>query len=222
MVSASDAEALRRAQAGIRVLVLRDLEDFWRSLDLSRPERARDALLAYIPELVAQYGLDAGVFAADWYDVQRAAAGIPGAFVAAALPSPYADAVDGMVRRAAGDLFTDNPSGSLLTLRANTAKYVLAASRTTISRNADRDPRSSGWRRVTRGGGCDFCRMLAGRGGVYKESTVHFASHGDCNCAAVPSWDQSAPEVDVRLYQASQRTTTMTPRQRAWHNATIQ
>lgn len=64
--------------------------------------------------------------------------------------------------------------------------------------------------------------MLAGRGAVYKEATVHFASHGDCNCAAVPSWDQNAPEVDVSLYKASQRTSTMTPAQRESHNALIQ
>lgn len=100
-------------------------------------------------------------------------------------------------------------------------KYVLAASRATIITSVGRDPRASGWKRVTRVGACRFCRMLSGRGAVYKEATVHFASHGDCNCAAAPSWDPNAPEVDVSLYKASQRTTSMTPEQKRAHNALI-
>jgi len=55
--------------------------------------------------------------------------------------------------------------------------------------------------------------MLAGRGGVYRRETVHFAAHGnDCRCAAVPSWDPDAPEVDVRAYVASERMTKLRDR----------
>jgi hypothetical protein len=118
-------------------------------------------------------------------------------------------------------LFTDNPLGTLLTLQASAPKYSLAAGRETIQDNTARDPEASGWKRVTRGGACGFCRMLAGRGAVYKEGSVHFAAHPDCNCAAVPSWDKDAPEVPASLYQASRRTTNMSPADRAKHNALI-
>lgn len=188
--------------------MLRDLNAFWSSLNLGNPERARNALLEYIPLLVARFGENAAAVAADWYDEARAAEAVPGRFRATMADSPYLDASEPLVRRAAGALFTDNPSEALAALSSKVPKYVLAASRATITTSADRDPRASGWQRVASGGACDFCRMLAGRGAVYKESSVHFASHGDCNCAAVPSWDPNAPEVDVGLYAASRRKTS--------------
>lgn len=214
MPSAADATRLRRVQASVRALVEQDLTEFWSSLDLTRPEVARDALLQYVPYLVDQYGDSAAALAADWYDDVRARERVPGRFRALAQQSPYLDAVDGTVRRAAGSLFTDDPAVGLGTLLGTTGKYVLAAGRSTITRSADRDPRATGWRRITRPGACGFCRMLAGRGAVYKESTVHFAAHGgahggECNCAAVPDFDPNAPEVDVVLYQASQRMTAL-------------
>lgn len=205
MVSAADAQRLRASQAGIRVLVESDLADFFASLNLSRPESARDALLEFVPLLVETYGDSAAAVSADWYDDQRSLARVGGAYRASMQPSPYLDSVEGTVRRAAGSLFTDVPTTALSILTPSVGKYVLAAGRQTIIRSTDRDPRASGWQRVTRPGACDFCRLLHGRGGVYRESTVHFASHKDCGCAAVPSWDRSAPEVDVAAYEASKR-----------------
>lgn len=218
MVSAADAERLRQAQAGIRVLVERDLDRFWSFVDLSRPERAATAFRAYLPLLVSRYGELAGEMAADWYDAARAAESAAGRFAARPVASPYADAVEGTARRLAGALFTDDPDLARSGAKAKASKYVLAAARATITRSVDRDPAARGWRRVTRFGACGFCRALAGRGAVYARESVHFASHGDCGCAAVPSWDPAAPEVDVRAYEASQRTSRMTPQQRARHN----
>ena|SRR5665647_512875 len=221
MVSRDEAEAYRQAQIGVRALVERDLAKFWSYLDLSNPARVASAVDSYVPLLVRRFGSDAGEFAAEWYDEMRASAGAGGSFRAVAVASPYEDAVEPMIWRAVGSLYAGNPAGTLDTLTSSVGKYVLAASRATIARNTDRDPRASGWQRVTRAGACEFCRMLAGRGGVYRRETVHFAAHGKDNCAAVPSWDESAPEVDVHIYEASQRTTRMTPEQRERHNATI-
>lgn len=221
MVSAADAADLRKALVGVRALVDRDLTAFFTSLNLDRPESARDQLLEFIPLLVAEYGEVAASFAADWYDEMRDAEGVPGRFRAKEQASPYTDATEGLVRRAAGSLFTENPAETLVALTASTGKYALAAGRQTVITATDSDPRASGWKRVTQSGACDFCRMLAGRGGVYKEHSAHFASHGDCNCASVPDWDPNAPEVDVAVYEASKRTTNMTPEQKAQHNALI-
>jgi len=221
MVSPADAERLRLAQQGIRRLVERDLDAFFASLDLGRPERARDELLAFMPVLVSQYGESAAAVAADWYDEVRAAEGVAGRFSAAMVASPYMDAVGGTTRRAVGALFTDAPNETLLALRSTAPKYVLAAGRQTIAASADRDPRASGWQRIGRGDSCSFCRMLIDRGAVYRQRSVMFASHKSCDCAAVPSWDQDAPEVDVAVYKASRRTTRMTPEQKSAHNASI-
>lgn len=233
MVSSADAQRLRQAQIAVRRLAERDLTAFFGSLNLARPEAARDALLEYVPFLVQQYGESAAAVAADWYDEVRAAESVPGRFRALAQPSPYQSAVEDTVRRAAGSLFTDSPAATLTALTATSGKYVIAASRQTIAYSSDRDPRARGWRRVTRPGSCGFCRMLAGReGAVYTRQSVHFASHDDCNCASVPSWDPNAPEVDVPQYEGSLRTTALrlrasagdqsAARQLEQHNALVQ
>jgi len=203
VVTAADAERLRLAQAGIRALVVRDLEAFFTSLNLGQPESARDALLEFMPVLVSSYGESAAAMAADWYDEVRASEGVPGRYRAQiAVPDQSEAAVD-TVRRAAAALFTDSPATTLLSLTAAAPKYALTGSRETIVRSTDRDPRAVGWQRVVRSGACRFCRMLHGRGAVYKESTALFAAHKECNCAAAPSWDPDAPEVDAFAYDAS-------------------
>ena len=221
MVSRADAERLRLAQVGIRTLVERDLEAFWGSLNLGRPKVARDALLEFVPLLVSQYGESAASMAADWYDDLRASEGVRGSFRSEAFAPDETAAMTATVRRTADALFTDAPEGMLTAVTAKAGKYVLNASRMTVARSTHRDPAAAGWQRITRPDACKFCVMLHGRGAVYKRETVFFASHGGCNCAAAPSWDQSAPEVDVDLYEASRRTTMMTPAQRERHNALI-
>lgn len=212
MVSAADAQAFRQAQVGIRVLVERDLNRLWDQVwsTAVSPERVRDLFLDRVPLLVERYGLDAANLAAEWFEVQRAASGVGGAFAALPVASPYQDAVEPMVRRTAGALWTPTPETMLIGLKASTGKYVLAAARATITTNTDRDPKARGWKRITSARACEFCRALAGRGGVYTEASVHFASHGDCNCAAAPEWDPSAEPVDVAAYRASVRTTSET------------
>lgn len=211
MVSAADAEQFRRAQAGIRILVERDLDRLWQQVWSKNPtpQHVRDLFLNEVPALVREYGDTAAALAAQWYEVMRQTYGPSGPFTAVPEQSPYLDAVDPTVRRTAGDLWTPTPDTMLVGLKAVIGKYVLAAGRQTITRNADRDPAAHGWQRVTRVGACQFCSMLAGRGGVYTRESVHFASHGDCNCGAAPSWDPSAEPIDVGAYIASQRTTHM-------------
>jgi hypothetical protein len=227
MVSRADADRLRSAQIGVRRLVERDLAAFWGSLNLNHPEAARDALLAFVPALVTSYGESAASVAADWYDDVRAAERVRGRFRAAMVVPDETEAVQGVVRRAAGALFTDEPAAALASITGRAALYALEGSRQTVMRSTHRDPQASGWQRVARPGACRFCRLLEGRGAVYKEATAHFAAHGgakggECNCAAVPSWDRDAPEVDVRLYEASKRTTGMSEAEKVRHNALIQ
>lgn len=214
MPTPAETEALRQLQEDIRALVIRDLTAFFGSIDLSRPEAARDALLEYVPFLVATYGEQAASLAADWYDDVRASEGVSGRFRAAMDVPDESEATEGLVRRAATALFTDAPLAALPMIQGKAAMYAIEGARQTVMTSTIRDPRASGWQRVTRSGACRFCRMLAGRGAVYKESTVHFAAHGgakggECNCAAVPSWDPDAPEVDVFLYEASIRTSDL-------------
>ena len=209
----------RAAQARIAELVRSQLRSLFGSLNLNKPEDARNLLLAVTPELVRQYGDMAASVAADTYEEWRRLEGVAGRYTAKMFDSPYLGAIEGTVRRAAGALWTDDPVAALVSLEGPLSKYVLAAGRETTARNVDADPQARGWQRIVRVGGCGFCQMLAGRGGVYSEAGVHFAAHGDCHCSAVPSWDANAKPVPAETYKASQRTSGMTPEQKAKQNA---
>jgi hypothetical protein len=46
---------LADAQGGMRTLVDKDLEEFFASLDLSKPEFARDAMLEHVPVIIGSW-----------------------------------------------------------------------------------------------------------------------------------------------------------------------
>lgn len=48
------------------------------------------------------------------------------------------------------------------------------------------------WSRVTNPGACSFCRMLAGRGAIYRSET-NFASHDHCGCSLISEFGVSGP-----------------------------
>lgn len=221
MPSQSDAARLRAANIALVDRVQRDLNGFWGSLDLSKPERVRDALLRFVPVLTTAYGDAAAVVAADWYDELRASEGVQGRFAALMADTFPVEYVAQRVRFGAQHLFTEQPDQTRVFLADAVQEYVLQPGRDTVARSALADPQGSGWHREVRGDGCRFCRMLAGRGGVYREATAGFASHGGCNCVAMPSWDANAPEVPVSAYVASEKTAAMTPEQHARHTARV-
>ena len=223
MVSAADTAQLRQAQQGLRKLVEAEL----RNLVDVRPSRGivglRNELLRSIPALVEYYGEAAATVAADWYENVRDAENIPAKqrfHSELIIPDRFKE-TEGTVRRAAGALFTDDPEAFLRSVNGPISRYVIDASRATVIENTHRDPQARGWQRITRAGSCDFCRMLAGRGSVYVARTAQFAAHNDCNCAAAPSWDPTAPEADVRQYEASERTARMDEEQKQAHRERI-
>jgi hypothetical protein len=69
-------------------------------------------------------------------------------------------------------------------LRGASTRMVMMGGRDTITNAVHIDPRARGWERVIEPGACGFCAMLAGRGAVYKESTVDFRAHDHCHCTA--------------------------------------
>ena len=62
------SNALDKASA----LAVRDLEKFWSLIDFADPVRAREAVLDFVPKLVAVYGDVAGAAALQWYEEIRA------------------------------------------------------------------------------------------------------------------------------------------------------
>lgn len=214
MTSRAEAERLRAANRSIVALATRALDRFWASLNLDRPEAARDALLDFLPTLTAAYGDAAATVAADWYEDVREAAGARGVFYADLAEPVPAEQVQAQTRFGASHLWTPTPISTRDFLVGVVSKAVQQPGWDTVTRNAGRDNAAEGWRRVTRAGACKFCRMLEGRGAVYKETTATFASHGSCSCAAVPEFGTGADEADVIAYVASKRTPSEADRQR--------
>jgi hypothetical protein len=85
------------------------------------------------------------------------------------LPNYEAEMASGMARDA---------------LRGASTRMVMMGGRDTITHAVHIDPVARGWERVIEPGACSFCAMLAGRGAVYKESTVDFRAHDHCHCVA--------------------------------------
>lgn len=190
MVERADIERFRLANSALSESVQSTLEAFFHSLDLSKPELVRDALLEFLPILTDQYGSVAASMAADWYDELRAASGASGRFRALAAPSVPAEAVETKVRYLAGHLWTPDPAGMLGGLLVAADKYVKQPGRATMAANAKRE--GVRWARVPTGKKtCSFCLIIASRDAVFlsKKSAKYDSSgekyHGECDCQPV-------------------------------------
>jgi hypothetical protein len=137
-----------------------------------------------LPSIVEGYGLAAGAVAADWYDDRRDQLGVKRRFQAtpAQVKDPGTQALVGWA------LATSTTFEGFTGLVVGGAtRRVYDAGRNTIMEVSVADPSAQGWQRET-SGGCAFCEMLASRGEVYSEASADFASHDNCNCAAVPAF----------------------------------
>lgn len=209
MVSEVEARTFQRALVGLQLQAQKRMQVALDAVakEYAEPERVRDASIGVTQNLTVQYGAQAAVFAAGWYSTMRVGEGVKTPYRPRPVTFDTAEAVEGTVRRAAAGLFAEVPdlSGVFKSITDRASKYVVDQARETIRANSFRDPVGRGWKRVAIGETCDFCLMLTGRGGVYKETTARFKSHVGCNCVAVPSWDQNAPEVPAIAYEASAR-----------------
>lgn len=211
---------MRAALDGLHSLVARDVRAVWSGIDLTKPDLVRDEFLRVTPEIVRVYGDGAATLAADWYDELRAEQRLVDRFraeLAQGVPDAW---VKERVRFGAASLWSTPDTFPNFIIDISHG-YVTQAYGDTISGAAKADPKAVGWERVPNPGACDFCIMLAGRGGVYMEQTSRFASHSGCQCGARPSWDPNAKEVPVFAYQASERTSAMSAAQKAEHNARV-
>ena len=197
-----------------------DLAGFFWMMNLTDPEAVRDALLEVAPQLAHVYSEQVAAGAAEWYELVRRSQ-VGGQYYAAPAAGPDPLTIERNVRWAAEDLFTDTPELTLSKLTGAMRRHVLDASRDTVILNTEKDRESVGWHRIARATGCDFCVMLSQRGAVYKRRGADFAAHDNCRCRIAPSWDPSAPEVDVRAYEASKTTSKMNAEQKEAHNRRV-
>jgi hypothetical protein len=170
-------------------------------------DATRNALTAATPEIVAYYSEGSAALAADHYDDLRDEARAAGRYVAEPIVELREEKIRTGVLWSVEPLYRPEPDDALALERlAQVVQYETARPfRETVTINSRRDPASVGWQRIS-SGGCKFCRMLAGRGAVYKETTARFASHPHCGCTAAPVFDgQPGPEASTIQYVASRR-----------------
>lgn len=193
MVDRSSLNHYSTASSKAVDLAKRDLQRFWRRLDLTDPDKARNALINFIPTLVSTYGDLVATAAMEWYDEERAKVkGLP-PYEATSDVYPTIDAqATASTRYAASHLYTNNPHQALAVLEGTVHRLIKDAGRDVIARNVKLDPAHPRYARVPRGAKtCAWCSILASRGWVYvsKESAnLHGKGHDHCDCELVPSW----------------------------------
>lgn len=165
--------------------------------------------------LVDQYGQTSASTAADFYDAQREAAGLPGGFTVPLADPPPDEQVDESMRWAAKDLWPRDTDVATEVQRRPIEERLAAAQvkaeqavqrlvadqgRQTMRQAAQQDRGAVGYARAAALGGCSFCKLMASRGMVYKtaESAGRDANdrfsgdasvvkfHNDCHCTIIP------------------------------------
>ena len=205
MTTTTQVSALRSNSNDLVTRFLGDLHTVIRRMDGRPPTYIRDVLLEMYPLMVEPYREMAAQMYASWYEEVRRFT-IGGAFVATTAVQTLApDAVNATVRWGVGPLFGQGDSTVLMRLGGASQRLILDAGRNAIDVNASRDPVSVSWSRVAQPGACAFCKMLAGRGPVYRsaaaagldyrigdggsiEEANHFHDH--CRCTLRPTWYQ--------------------------------
>jgi hypothetical protein len=211
MATAQQVAEFREANKSLATLAQRDLEDFWRSLNVAgSPEAVRDALLEFFPELVAAYGDAAAVLGADWYDALRDVPPSAAAFRAALADPASTEQAQGAVRFLVGPLFADepDPASVLVALTGSAQRLILQAGRDTVATSATRDPVRTGWARQPSGRDtCQFCVLLASRGAVYGSQAAaggpgnRYHDHCDCVQVIIRSRSDYPEDYDLELYK---------------------
>lgn len=196
MTSRGDLDRLTAAQRELVRMAQNELSGFFATVDLTRPERVRDALLEIVPLLTREYGELAATVAAEWFEQVH-----PSGFLArtAADTFPTAGVVEN-VRYHAGALFSDDPQRTLAGLSGAMQRFILYSGRQTVARNVQLDPSRPRFARVPTGAKtCAWCSMLASRGFVYltRETAGIVADdyHDDCDCQIVPTFDGESAHI---------------------------
>lgn len=196
------AQVNQLSDAGRRLVEMakRDLDVLLRMIDLSSPERARDALLDVMPALVREYGELASVAAYEWYEAVRVASGVVSSHRMQLSMGVEAGRVQAGVRFAAGHLFGDDPLSMVGLLGGMLQRYIMYSARDTVQRNVAGDSAKPRFARVPTGAKtCAFCEMIASRGFVYhsrRSAGAMSRFHNDCDCQIVPEFDADGHHID--------------------------
>lgn len=191
-------ERHRTAQLALRALTLRQVLEIWPAFDVEDAARSwlpvEAALLAVIDERRAV----SASLAARYFEAFRRAERVGG------IASPVLAAFDeGALARARTSLqvtgyvtterlrtlkHADPARVALVRVSGAVTRHVLDGGRETLLASMRRDRHARGWARVTSAEPCEFCAMLALRGGVYTATSGAFQAHDHCGCGLEPRY----------------------------------
>jgi hypothetical protein len=199
--SGDEARHYRAAQVGLTMLLVRDVRGLRR---LILPSRLRESVpdwLTAMNTVIAQYARTSAALAADFYDAQREAAGVPGPFTVPVADPPPPEQTEASLRWATKDLWPRDPEEATpaqlqpMDVRLAQAekkaeqvaqKLVTDTGRGTVREAVRQDRQATAWARSAARGACAFCKMLALRGAVFAQNTSDFRAHDGCHCGVVP------------------------------------
>lgn len=194
-VSDGSGDRYRAAQRRITAALLRDMRKLRRLIIPSRLQPSVPVWIDAVRQLTAEYGQASAALAADFYDTQRTAAGVPGRFSVPVTDSPPDDQVDNSLRWATKDLWPRDAADprtmlaqqATLEARLDAAeakaeqavqRLVADQGRDTVRQAVQGDRYAVAYARAAALGGCSFCKLMASRGAVYKNAQ---AAGGDAN-----------------------------------------
>jgi len=173
----------------LRAQTVRDLMRLWPALDIRRLAETFPHWLVGASTIVGRDHRRAAELGVMYAQAHRLAAGVEQVAIELAPPPAPAKVATALrvtsvvaARRAIGAGKTPAAAMQSAFVQSSGAatRLALDGGRDTVARSAPR------YQRVTSGGSCDFCRMLAGRGAVYYSDTVGFRSHDWCACVSEP------------------------------------
>lgn len=173
---------IRQIEAALRGLSARAQREFLALWTNTEPGYRRTRLVYdYFPALIERYGSAAAVLGADVFEAEAVEMGI----------KPRVDLVPGVnAERASARLLAElNATTTLASSLALVDELVKQPYRSTFQDSAIAS--GAGWARVPRGDTCQFCNLLASRGGVYTSKEVAILGfkgktyHGGCDCQPV-------------------------------------
>lgn len=184
----------RRQQLALRKFTLAEMARLWPALSWDDLDGTYPALAGAAAEMVAKYRRTSAGLSAAFLRAHRVASGLDGAVDVVTPPvlnveqfdaSLHPLAVAAVKVAASKSVPADEAMANALVRTSGAmSRLVLDAGRQTITQTVQADDRATGWRRVLGGGGCDFCRDLAGR--VYPTDNADFDAHGKCGCTSEP------------------------------------
>lgn len=183
----------RRQQLALRKATIAQMERLWPALDWADLDRTYPGFAAEVAAVVAANRKVSSGLAAAYLRAFRVASGLSGdvrIVVPPMAPEQFKTSlrVTSLVaaKKSAARLVDPREAmtNALTQSSGAMARLVLNGGRETVTQTIRSDSDAIGWRRVLGGGGCDFCKLLAGR--VYPRDNADFDAHGKCGCTSEP------------------------------------